>query len=216
MADLDPERALALAYVPAATRPALQALWQLDATMGAVLATASEPMVTRIRLAWWREALERLDRGPAPPEPLLQALAAHLLPAGIAGADLAAMEEGWEAIVTPGALAPEDLALHARARGASLFRLSARLLGVEAFPVEIAGERWALADLARRSSARAEAGAARHAARERRIEATWPRALRPLGMLAILADRDLERDSPERPGSPKRMMRMLLHRITGR
>ena len=63
-------------------RPRVEALWRLDVTLGAVLATGREPMVSRIRLAWWREALERLDREPPPAEPVLQALAAHVLPAG--------------------------------------------------------------------------------------------------------------------------------------
>lgn len=216
MADLDPDRTLALAYVPAAKRPALDALWRLDAAFAGVLTSATEPMLTRIRLAWWREALERLDREPPPPEPLLQALAAHVVSAGVTGAELATMEEGWEAIVTPGALAAEDMATYGRMRGGGLFRLSARLLGNEDFPVEAAGARWALVDLARHSSAASEIEAARELARERRTDATWPKALRPLGMLAALAGRDLEHASPERYGSPKRMIRMLLHRVTGR
>src|ERR1700760_3804181 len=74
--DLDPDRRLALAYAPARARPALEALWRLDVTLGAVVARAREKMVARIRLAWWREALERLDAAPPPAEPLLEALAA--------------------------------------------------------------------------------------------------------------------------------------------
>ena len=80
--DLDPDRRLALAYVPAAARPAVEALWRLDVTLGAVLAAGREPMIGRIRLAWWREALEKLDREAPPAEPLLQALAERVVPAG--------------------------------------------------------------------------------------------------------------------------------------
>jgi phytoene synthase len=216
VADLDPDRTLALAYAPAARRPALEALWRLDAAFAGVLTSATEPMLTRIRLAWWREALERLDREPPPPEPLLQALAAHVVSAGVTGAELATMEEGWDAIVAPGALAAEDLATYGRMRGGVLFRLSARLLGNEDFPVEATGARWALVDLARHSSAAAEVDAARALARKKRTDVTWPKRLRPLGMLAVLASRDLEHVSLERHGSPKRMIRMLLHRMTGR
>ena len=93
--DLDPDRRLALAYVPAARRPALEALWRLDVNLGAVLAGGRDPMIGRIRLAWWREALEALDRSPPAAEPLLRSLAAHVLPAGVSGAELAAMEQGW-------------------------------------------------------------------------------------------------------------------------
>src|SRR5688572_20804059 len=103
-ADVDPEVRLALAYVPAARRPALEALWRLDAAFGAVLITGREPMISRIRLAWWRESLERLDREPPPAEPVLQAVALHLLPAGLTGAGLAEMEAGWAVLAEAGSL----------------------------------------------------------------------------------------------------------------
>lgn len=214
--DLDPDRTLALAYVPAAKRPALAALWRLDAALGSVLASGREPMVTRIRLAWWREALERLDTQPPPPEPLLQALAAEVLGAGVTGAELAGLEEGWEAITAVGAPSEEELVRHGAARGGRLFALSARLLGDEAFPVTAAGARWALADLARHSSDPREAEAARAMARAQGEEPRWPKRLRPLGMLAALALSDLNKTTPYSPGSPMRMLRMMFHRVTGR
>jgi len=68
---LDPDRTLALAYVPTRHREAVHALWTLDAALGAVLTTGREPAIRQIRLAWWREALERLDGAPAPAEPAL-------------------------------------------------------------------------------------------------------------------------------------------------
>jgi 15-cis-phytoene synthase len=213
---MDPDGRLALAYAPAAARPALEALWRLDVTLGAVLATGREPMVTRIRLAWWREALERLDHAPPPPEPVLEGVARHLLPAGIAGAELAAMEAGWEAIADPGRLPREALDSYAEARGATLFRLCARLLGGADFDLAAAGELWALADLARRSADPADRAAALDSARGRHGPKSWPKRLRPLGMLAVLADRDLKRASPESQGAPGRMLRMLRHRLTGR
>lgn len=215
-AEFDPDRRLALAYVPALTRPALEALWRLDVTLGAVLATGREPMVTRIRLAWWRETLERLDREPAPPEPVLEGVARHLLPACVAGAELAAMEAGWTAIADPGRLPREALDAYAEARGATLFRLSARLLGGDDFDLVAAGELWALADLARRSADPADSAAALDSARGRQGPKSWPKRLRPLGMLAVLAERDLKRASLGPQGAPGRMLRMLSHRLTGR
>lgn len=213
---MDPDRRLALAYVPALTRPALEALWRLDVTLGAVLATGREPMVTRIRLAWWREALERLDREPPPPEPTLEGAARHLLPRGIIGAELSEMIVGWEAIADPGRLPREALDTYAEARGATLFRLSAQLLGGVDFDLIAAGELWALTDLARRSADPADCAAALDSARSRHGPKSWPRRLRPLGMLAVLADRDLKRASLEPQGAPGRMLRMLSHWLTGR
>src|SRR5947209_10296602 len=210
--DLDPDRILALSYVPATRRPALAALWRLDAALGAVLAGGREPMISRIKLAWWREALERLDRERAPAEPVLQAVAAHVLPAGITGAELAGMAEGWEALLSPEPLTGEELALYAEARGARLFLCSARLLGGE--PQPGTGERWALVDLARHSG-KADADAAIAAARAQPPTGRWPARLRPLGMLAALAARDAEPARPrcEKQGAPARMRGMFRRRL---
>jgi phytoene synthase len=213
--DLDPDRRLALAYVPAAARPAIEALWRLDVTFASVLATGSDRTISRIRLAWWREALERLDEAPAPAEPVLQALAAHVLPA-VSGAELAEMEEGWAALLCDEAPTDAELEEHAAARGGRLFSYGARLLGNRDFPVEAGGRLWALADVARHSS-RADEAQAAIALAPTQAQAKWPRVLRPLGMLAALAARDVERGSGtwERPGSPARMLRMIRHRLTG-
>lgn len=215
---LDADRILALAYVPRDRRPAVEALWQLDLALGRVLAGGRDPMLSRIKLVWWRDSLERLDHAPAPGEPVLQALAAHVLPLGVSGADLAAMEEGWTLLLADAALGPDELAAYARARGGLLFRHSAILLGRPLDPeLERAGEAWALIDLARHSN-EADARAAFEAAAALRPGASWPAALRPLGMLGMLAARDAARGfgNFEPQGAPGRMLRMLGHRLTGR
>ena len=215
MTPLDPDRIIALSYVPARRRAAVAALWHLDAALGAVVSGGREPMISRIKLAWWREALERLDHAPPPAEPALEAAAAHLLPSGISGADLAAMEEGWAVLLNEDALSDEELQTYAAGRGAQLFRLTARLLGASAADPSRAGECWALADLARHSG-EPDAGSARAAAHELARQERWPATLRPLGMLAVVAARDVQAPALEPQGSPGRMLRMLRHRITGR
>jgi phytoene synthase len=214
--DFDPELRLALAYVPASRRPAVEALWRLDAALGAVLVTGREPMISRIRLAWWRESLEKLDLAPPPAEPVLEAAARFLLPAGMTGADLAGMEAGWSVLADTGLLSADDLDAYARGRGGLLFGFAARLLGSAPAQSAAGGEAWALVDLARRSSNPAEAAAALAAARAREMPARWPTPLRPLGMLASLARRDAKRGTVERQGSPRRMLAMLGHRLIGR
>jgi phytoene synthase len=215
--DLDADRTLALSYVPAKHRPAVGALWRLDSALGAALAGGREPMISRIKLAWWREALERLDRERAPAEPVLVALAEHVLPAAVGGAELAGMEEGWAVLASPEALTPEDLTAYAWARGAGLFRITARLLGDPGTAVGEAGEAWALVDLARHCATEGDSDVALAAARERVLPKRWPSKLRPLGMLAVLAARDLDPARPpwEARGAPARMWRMLRHRISG-
>ncbi|WP_166038714.1 squalene/phytoene synthase family protein [Sphingosinicella sp. YJ22] len=208
--------ALALASVPEPARAAVHALWALDEALGRVLATGREPMISRIRLAWWREALERLDREPPPKEPVLEGLARNVLPRGIRGAELAEMEPGWALLPGDEPITREDLDAYAAARGALLFRFTARLLG-GGVDVGLAGEAWALVDLARHSTEATDAEAALAAARERPLPRRWPKALRPLGMLAALTKRDLERGPArwEEPGSPPRAARMMRHRLTG-
>ncbi|HEX8571114.1 MAG TPA: squalene/phytoene synthase family protein [Allosphingosinicella sp.] len=219
--DLDPDRILALSYVPARRRAAVGALWRLDAALGAALAGGREPMMARIKLAWWREALEKLDVAPAPAEPVLKDLAAYVVPA-VAGAELARMEDGWSLLIGDEALGPAELDSYAAIRGALLFRYTARLLGGEEAEEEEeglgpSGEAWALVDLARHCAASEDSDVALEAARRRRLPARWPSRLRPLGMLAALAARDSD---PARPpwevrGSPGRMWLMLRHRIFG-
>ncbi|HEU0098396.1 MAG TPA: squalene/phytoene synthase family protein [Allosphingosinicella sp.] len=215
--DLDPDRFLALSYVPAGRKAAVAALWRLDSALAAALAGGREPVISRIKLAWWREALERLDREPAPAEPVLQALAEHVLPAALSGEALARMEEGWSILASPEPLAPDELAAYAQARGALLFRYTARLLGGDGEGVDAAGEAWALVDLARHCATAADSDIALAAARERGGPRRWPSRLRPLGMLAALAARDSDPARPpwEPRGSPGRMWRMLWHRISG-
>jgi phytoene synthase len=215
--DLDPDRILALSYVPAKRRSAVGALWRLDAALGAALAGGREPIIARIKLAWWREALEKLDHGPAPAEPALRELAEQVLPAGIGGAELALMEEGWAVLANPEPLTEAELAGYARARGGLLFRYSARLLGGDEAGLEQAGEIWSLVDLARHCATAEDADVALAAARQRQGPRRWPSRLRPLGMLAMLAARDSDpaRTPWEARGSPARMWRMLRHRISG-
>jgi phytoene synthase len=219
---LDTERQLALSYVPAARRPALATLWRLDATLGGLLAGGSQPMVTQIKLAWWREAMEALDRTAPPAEPLLQAVAHILVPAGLSGATPAEMTGGWEILLTSETIREEDLGAYARQRGGLLFRCSALLLGqLSGAEVERAGEGWALVDLARRSGTAEEAEQALAAARLRMagsFERRWSAALRPLGMLAALARRDADRGIGrlERRGAPARLLAMVRHRLTGK
>lgn len=217
MTQLDPDRMLALSYVPAGKRAAVDALWRVDAALGAVLSSGSEPMIGRIKLAWWREELDRLDSAPAPAEPVLQLAARHILPNGVSGAELSELEAAWAALLSGEALKAEELELYAEARGAALFALTARLLDQEAAAEQVkAGEAWALIDLARHSG-QPDAHMAFVAAQACIEPVDWPVRLRPIGMLAVLAARDAAHGMPFEPvGAPRRMLRMLRHRFTGR
>jgi len=77
------DRVLMLRQVPSDLRPAFEALWQIDAAMGDVVARSTQPALAAVKLAWWRERLEELDQGVVPDEPRLQSAAQNLLFRGI-------------------------------------------------------------------------------------------------------------------------------------
>ena len=210
-ADGDPERALALSYAPADRRAGLAALLALDAQFSQIVRTTSEPAIGQMRLTWWFEALERLDTGQPPAEPILRALTAEVLPTGVTGAALAGMIDGWEPLIlddTP------DWPVVGRERGGRLFQAAARLLGATDPRIDQLGEGWALAEIAKHWPLN---GTSVRLLAEARLAASFrpplPRALRPLGALALLARSDL---AGAKPGSPGRVARLLTHRLTGR
>lgn len=215
----DPELALAIVHAPARHRAALDALFGLDRQFGATLAQAREPMAAALRLAWWREALARLDTAlpDAAAPPLLKALADAVMPYGIAGQALAALADPWEILLDPDPLSTGDLADYARGR-AWLFVLAGKVLGAGDVLPRTGGEGWALADVARRLRDPAHAETARKLARER-LEAAlarpWPRAARPLGILVMLARADLTR-ATRIVGGPRRQLAMLRFALLGR
>ena len=196
------DRDLVRLHWPVELRPAFDALFAIDDAMAEVVAAASQPAFAAIKLAWWRDALERLDNAPPPAEPRLQAAASELLPRGIAGAELAALEDGWAALLQPHV---DEQRLGGR--GEHLFGLGAQLLGAEQ-PVEPQGRLWAAVDLARRLGRPLPSPIALP-----RSE----RAARPLTMLAALALRDARRGLPlESEATPARSWTILRHRLTGR
>jgi 15-cis-phytoene synthase len=204
-----------VAHAPPASRAALTALFLLDERFAGIVASTTEPMIGLMRLAWWRESLEKLDRVPPPAEPLLQAIARDILPRGVSGTDLASIEDGWAALID-GPVDADAIARHGRERGGHLFAAAAAILGRPDARARDVGALWALADLAH---GHADAAVRNRAASQARaiapVRAPWPVALRPLGMLAVLAARDA-RAVTRRQGHPARLLRMLALRLTGR
>ncbi|MBC9031606.1 hypothetical protein IAG41_04300 [Sphingomonas sp. JC676] len=217
----DPERALILVYAPAEGRAALAALLALDDALAALLRSTTQPAVGQLRLAWWREALARLDTQPPPAEQVLQGLAANLLPLGISGASLVPIVHGWEVLIEEDALGEDALRRFGEGRG-SLFEAAGRTLGAgPGDPLVEAGRGWALADLAHNLDTAEEAAGARALAAPLLEAATsrkWSRNGRALGALAHRARLDLalEHGAPAPVGAPRRVMRLFWHRITGR
>jgi phytoene synthase len=194
---LDFDRAFALTHVPHDAKPAIEALFALDARLGTIVATTTQPMVGQMRMTWWHEAVSGLKAGDERGEPVLDALAAHILGhAGIDGAALAGLIDGWEVLLDPLPLGENVLATYADARGGTLFSLVARVLGK---PIDVvAGRGWALADFAWHCSDAATATRARMMANDMLTSARMSDLPRPLRALARLARADVRHGAPER------------------
>ncbi|WP_137864775.1 MULTISPECIES: squalene/phytoene synthase family protein [unclassified Sphingomonas] len=214
---VDPERDLILTYAPRAAQSGLQALLALDDALARLLRTTREPALGQMRLAWWREALEKLDHAPAPAEPVLKALETEVLPHGVTGVSLVPIVHGWEVLIEEEALHADAMRRFGEGRG-QLFIAAGDLLGSRRDPLAAAGQGWALADLAGNLQADRESAVARDLARPLLDAATgvrWSRAGRALGALAHRARLDLA-EAPKPAGAPSRVGRLLWHRLTGR
>lgn len=203
MRDLD----LVRLYWPVDLRPAFDALFAIDDALAEVVMTSTQPALGAIRLAWWSEALERLDHAPPPAEPRLQAVADQLLPRGVKGKDLAAIEDGYSALLD------EDIhAGRVAAGGSALFAVGGMLLKNEDGRLAEAGAYYAYAAAARRGLMAVPGDVdATHLSGHR-----FPRGLRPLTALAKLAMRDI-RHSPalEPEATPARAVALLCHKLFG-
>lgn len=78
----DPDRYLTALFAPPAARESLFALYAFNFELARVREAVREPMMGRMRLQWWRDALEAIFAGGRPHrhaviEPLAAAIAAH-------------------------------------------------------------------------------------------------------------------------------------------
>lgn len=196
------DRDLVRLYWPVELRPAFDALFAIDDVMAEVVATSTQPALGAIRLAWWREALERLDADKPPPEPRLQAVARELLSRGVSRIHLAGIAEGWSALLdeTPD---PDVVG----GRGASLFAVGACLLRADDPRLLEAGSLFAFGDAKRRGF-----GPFEHS----RWSMRFHRSLRPLTAFSALGARDLKQHHLEPEATPGRALALIRHRFSGR
>ena len=202
------DRDLVRLYWPVELRPAFDALFGIDEALAEVVATSTQPALGAIRLAWWREALERLDHSPPPPEPRLQAVATELLPRGVSGAMLAGLEDGWATLFDE---QPEPERIGER--GARLFAIGAHLLGASEQKLDPAGRLFATEQIRRMQLASISR---RTGDMDLLAGHRFPRRIRPLTGLARLAARDVKQALAIEPeATPGRAAALLSHRLFG-
>ena len=207
-------------YIPRAERIRVADLFALDAALGNVVRTTREPMVGRIKLAWWRERLEEIDQCIVPAEPQLEATAELVAQTALTGAGLAGLVDRWGPLLE--AFPWNDEVVGAVAdRGAFLFGHAATILGTEQAQIATqAGSLWSLLDVAKHCSDELSRTALIETARGqlgRFHTDSVDTAIRPLTMLGLLARRDVDRWPEIEPeATPGRAWVMIRHRLTGK
>lgn len=191
-------RPLVLAHAPSKARADLSTLFELDDMLGRILASTTEPMIGQMRLTWWHDRLTALKDHAAPPEPLLAALKGVVERHDIEGAAVAAMVNGWEALLDPMPLDQTALRQFADGRGAQLFAIAAQLFDTKV--EKNMGAAWAAIDFAMHCSDRTTAMRAHELAR-RDLASHNISGPKPLKILAHIA-RAKANQSPDHVTKP--------------
>jgi phytoene/squalene synthetase len=131
---MDPDLFHAALFAPEPARERLMVLYAFDIELSRAAETPSEPLIARMRLQFWRDALEAAKAGGVPPqhevaEPLHRLVAEHALPAG----DLAALVDARE-MELHGGMDEHRFADWLDARFGALTRLAVALLAGDAAP----------------------------------------------------------------------------------
>lgn len=131
----DKDRFLAALFAPAASRPALHALYAFNVEITRVREAVREPLAGEIRLQWWSDAIAGARAGEVVSNPvaaaLLVAVARHSLPIGMLTALIAAhrfdlYDEPMRTLA--------DFDDYGRTTSAALLMLSAQILGADGTP----------------------------------------------------------------------------------
>lgn len=175
---------MALAYCPRVTRAAFTVLLALDARLAGIVRSSREPILSQLRLAWWRDQIAKPAEERKAGEPLLAALTAW--PGDTAG--LAGLVDGWEALLVGSEPPIGAISQLAEARAAAVASLATAGNRTQARRM---AKNWALADL----SSRLSDPAVRLPAIATATAQDWhtvilPRGLRPLQVLYGLSRRD--------------------------
>lgn len=150
----DNDRFLCTLFAPLAEREAMAALYAFNIEIARVHETVREPMLGRIRLQWWREAIAGIFAGTTQREPVALALAEAVGRFGLSREHFDRLIDAREFDLEdrpPATL--DDLAAYAEGTGAPLVTLSAEILGARGPEVADAarhlGIAWALTGLIR-------------------------------------------------------------------
>lgn len=196
--DLTPPQRMAIAYARRDLRQGLSILLEFDNRLLAIAAKGHEPVLKQLRLAWWREQLEKTDAAPRG-EPLLARITANRELPGLLAALQKLIEAFEHIIAADGDRDSPALKQAITLRSAAVFGSYACWVRapVEAGRVHLAGERWA-----RRSLGLPVAG---------RL-ALLPAGLKPLNLLNLADALDSDASLTDRL---LKYLRISAHALTG-
>lgn len=151
----DNDRFLTALFAPAEARPALYALYAFNLEIAKVAETVSEPLIGRMRLQWWRDALDGIFAGrPAPRHAVAESLADIIRDRELSRDRFMRLIDGRERDLEPDPPATlEDLIDYADATSAALVGLGLDIAGDAGEATRAAGRQvgigYALAGIAR-------------------------------------------------------------------
>ncbi|MGZ3173549.1 MAG: hypothetical protein ACXWI1_03810 [Croceibacterium sp.] len=206
LSDLPGPQRLALSYAPPSARRATLGVLALDARLGALVRRRGEPVLTQMRLAWWRDTLSAAPPSWPAGDPVLDLLREWRAPAG-----LVPLVDGWESLLGDSL----DALTFAQGRREAFAQLAVEL-GLAAPAAAACGQTWALGDLAANLSDAAERAAVIEVAAALPQPAVLPRGLRPLTVLAGLARRSLARGGGPLLDGPSALLLAIRLGIAGR
>jgi 15-cis-phytoene synthase len=208
--ELSADQRLALAYGASASRAGLTAVFWLDRILGRAVASASQPLIGQVRLAWWREQCRAIANAGEVRDPCLISIRGLVREGRISEARLEGLVDSWEVMLDDVSDPEALLAQFGMGRGTAVFGMAAGIVGCAFADVMVtAGKTWALVDFARRAGSLPLAERAFAIAAETTGSAlNLPRAMRVCAILTRFAERDISRGSkvPIVEGSPRRIL----------
>lgn len=150
IARLPDAQRFAMAYAAANSRDPFLVWMALDMRLAEIVRTIREPLLAQMRLAWWRDELNKSPEDRPKGEPLL-AMIGSVWPEEAPA--LGALVDGWEELLVEPPLPARAAENFAKGRAAG-FAAIARIIEVPDSEEagSLAAQRWALADLAAKTS----------------------------------------------------------------
>lgn len=137
---------LALAHTPASVRPALATLFALDQRLARIVGQTTEPMLGQMRLAWWREALEKPPETRPSGDAVLDAIGRYWRGRE---AGLSTLVDGWEHLLVGDEIDDNSIIKFAEGRAAPFSYFLPNSDVTEPYQrVNLRAQIWACADAA--------------------------------------------------------------------